>query len=31
VWNVESDVARWISGMRGHKDAITVGRATSNT
>lgn len=24
VWNVEDDEAKWISGMRGHKDAITV-------
>jgi len=24
VWNVEDDGAKWISGMRGHKDAITV-------
>lgn len=24
VWNVEGDEAKWITGMRGHKDAITV-------
>lgn len=26
VWNVEGDEAEWITGMRGHKDAITVRR-----
>lgn len=24
VWNVEADEPRWVTGMRGHKDAIAV-------
>ena len=24
VWNVENDVPSWVTGMRGHKDAVTV-------
>lgn len=24
VWNVEGEEPKWITGMRGHKDAITV-------
>lgn len=26
IWNVEQEEPKWITGMRGHKDAVTVGQ-----